>query len=239
VGRGYHRVGTDKHRLDGTVIARHGETAGMQPPEAEADADAETDPSVGFDWLTLDDSETVVWADNPHELSLVPPLLVGIPLSFVLVGIPIVVGAYLSHRNTDYVVTTAALYRKTGVLSRNVQRIEFDKVQDTSYRQSFFGSQFGYGTVDVSTAGGTGIEMSFANVADPQALQRRINERIRSGRGKGEDREKAAVLDDILTELRAIRAAVEGGGGGVDTEAEKSNLEDDASVGREGEEGHR
>ena len=171
-----------------------------------ADADAES-----FDWLTMDEGESVVWADTPHELSLVPALVVGIPLAFVLVGIPILVGSYLTYRNTNYVVTTTALYRKTGILSRNVQRIEFDKVQDTSYRQSFFGAQFGYGTVDVSTAGGTGIEMSFANVEDPQALQRRINERIRSDRDAGEDRDKAAVLDDIVTELRAIRAAVEGG----------------------------
>jgi uncharacterized membrane protein YdbT with pleckstrin-like domain len=178
--------------------------------------DGGTDPSdvdvESFDWLTLDEDETVVWADTPHELSLVPAFVVGVPLSFLLVGIPILVGSYLSYKNTNYVVTTTALYVKTGVLSRNVQRIEFDKVQDTSYRQSFFGAQFGYGTVDVSTAGGTGIEMSFTNVEDPQALQRRINERIRSGRDTGErgERDKAAVLDDIVTELRAIRAAVEG-----------------------------
>jgi len=163
-----------------------------------------------FDWLALDDGETVVWSDTPHRLSLVPAFLVGIPLSLVLVGIPLVVGSYLSHTNTNYVVTDAALYRKTGVLSRSVQRIEFDKVQDTSYRQSFFGAQFGYGTVDVSTAGGTGVEMSFANVENPQALQRRINERVRTDRDD-EEEGKAAVLDDILAELRVIRSAVEGG----------------------------
>jgi membrane protein YdbS with pleckstrin-like domain len=174
------------------------------PPDGRA-----ADGPAGFDWLALDDDETVVWSDTPHRMALVPPMLVGLPLSLVLIGIPLVVGSYLSHRNTNYVVTTAALYRKTGVLSRSVQRIEFDKVQDTSYRQSFLGGQFGYGTVDVSTAGGTGVEMSFGNVADPQALQRRINERIRSDRGDDGDRDKAAVLDDILAELRAIRGAVE------------------------------
>jgi uncharacterized membrane protein YdbT with pleckstrin-like domain len=178
---------------------------------ATDDTTAETDPA-SLDWLTLDDGESIVWADTPHEYSLVPVFAIGVPLSFVLVGIPILLAGYLQYKNTNYVVTTSALYRKTGVLSRNVQRIEFDKVQDTSYRQSFFGAQFGYGTVDVSTAGGTGIEMSFANVEDPQSIQQRINERIRSGRdtGEGADRDKAAVLDDIVTELRAIRAAVEG-----------------------------
>jgi uncharacterized membrane protein YdbT with pleckstrin-like domain len=197
-------------------------------PSTPPDGRAADDPA-GFDWLALDDDETVVWSDTPHRMALVPAMVVGLPLSLVLIGIPLVVGAYLSHSNTNYVVTTAALYRKTGVLSRSVQRIEFDKVQDTSYRQSFLGGQFGYGTVDVSTAGGTGVEMSFGNVEDPQALQRRINERIGSDRGDDADRDKAAVLDDILAELRAIRSAVETRedatddhghepGGGVDTE---------------------
>lgn len=177
-------------------------------PRTEADAGAAA-TAAEFDWLALDEDESVVWADTPHEMSLAPAVIVGLPLSLVLVGIPILVGAYLSHRNTNYVVTTAALYVKTGILSRNVQRIEFDKVQDTSYRQSFLDARFGYGTVDVSTAGGTGVEMSFSNVGDPRELQSRINERIRSGRtGEGE-RDKAAVLDDILAELRAIREAVE------------------------------
>ena len=193
--------------------------------------------SPAFDWLTLDEDEEVVWADTPHRLSLVPAFVVGVPLSLVLVGIPIVVGAYLSHRNTNYVVTTTALYRKTGVLSRDVQRIEFDKVQNTSYRQSALGSSLGYGTVDISTAGGSGIEMRFSSVAEPQHVQTLINERIRGRRGRtGDDpgvegaRDKAAVLDDILTELRAIRAAVEESSDEPDTRTD-GNLADASSRG--------
>ena len=161
-----------------------------------------------FDWLTLDEGEEVLWADTPHQYSLVPALVVGLPLSLFLVGIPIVVSAYLTYKNTNYVVTSAALYKKTGVLSRSVQRIEFDKVQDTSYSQSFFGGQFGYGTVDISTAGGAGVELSFQSVSDPQELQTLINGRIRTREAPADD--KATVLDDILGELRAIRQAVEG-----------------------------
>lgn len=167
--------------------------------------------SGDFDWLTLDGDEEILWADTPHPYSLVPAFIVGVPLSLVLVGIPILVSAYLTYQNTNYVVTSAALYKKTGVLSRSVQRIEFDKVQDTSYRQSFFGAQFGYGTVDISTAGGSGVELSFQNVADPQQLQTLINGRIRRREGRSTDGDdKTAVLDDILGELRAIRQAVEG-----------------------------
>ena len=164
-----------------------------------------------FDWLTLDEEEEVLWADTPHPYSLVPALIVGVPLSLVIIGIPLLVGSYLSFKNTNYVVTTEALYKKTGVLSRSVQRIEFDKVQDTSYSQTFFGAQFGYGTVDISTAGGSGVEMSFQNVAEPQSLQSLVNERLKRGRSSDAGAKgKEAVLDDIVTELRAIRKAVEG-----------------------------
>ena len=178
-----------------------------------------------FDWLTLDADEAVRWADTPHPYSLVPVLVVGVPLSLFLVGIPILVAGYLSFKNTNYVVTSDALYKKTGVLSRNVQRIEFDKVQDTSYSQSFLGAQFGYGAVNISTAGGSGIEMSFDSVADPQTLQTLINERIkRRGERTPDASGKAAILDDILVELRAIRAALEDD----DIEAGAVETDDDA-----------
>lgn len=186
------------------------------------------DPDL--DWLSLDDDEEVAWADTAHPYSLVPTLLVGIPLSLVLVGLPLVAGTYLSHRNTHYVVSTKALYRKSGVLSRSVQRIEFDKVQDTSYRQSFFGTRFGYGSVDVSTAGGSGIEMSFRDVAEPRRVQTLVNERItsRSGRGAAE-RDGAAVLDDVLDELRTIRRLLEDEAGG-DERGGTTEPDDDAPV---------
>ncbi|QLC35010.1 PH domain-containing protein (plasmid) [Halarchaeum sp. CBA1220] len=191
------------------------------------------DPET-LDWLTLDADESVVWAGKPHESSLIPALVVGVPLSLVLVGLLVIAGAYLNRENTQYVVTTDALYRKSGVLSRDVQRIDFGKVQNTSYSQGFFGSRFGYGTVDVSTAGGSGVEMRFQSVPDPRAVQERINERVKAARGEraGEDEETAAdVLDDVRDELRAIRRALEARDGDVsDGEHEGDTSGGDADV---------
>jgi membrane protein YdbS with pleckstrin-like domain len=176
-----------------------------------------TDRSVPFDWLSLDDGEEVVWADTPHRSSLVPALVVGLPLTLVLVGIPIVVGAYLSRENTEYVVTNRALYRKTGILSRNVQRVDFGKVQNTTYSQGLFGQRFGYGTVEVSTAGGSGVELTFDSIPEPKRVQELVNRRATED---GEDRPEstAAVLDEILDELRAIRTALDD----ADPESERS-----------------
>jgi uncharacterized membrane protein YdbT with pleckstrin-like domain len=189
-------------------------------------------------WLTLEDGESIRWASTPHKYSLVPAFVVGIPLSLVLIGIPIVVASYLQYTNTNYVVTNRGLYSKRGILSRDVQQIGFDKVQNISYSQSALGSSFGYGSVDVSTAGGSGVELQFRSIPDPASVQEliagEIDDRQRGESGSATDSE--AVLDDILAELRAIRRAVTDDDAapnraraGADTEADAADADDAAS----------
>lgn len=183
----------------------------QEPPVGDTAATAEID----LDWLTLDDDEEILWASTPHKSSLVPALAVGIPLSLVLIGIPIIVAAYLTYTNTNYVVTTRGLYRKQGILSRDVQQIGFDKVQNISYSQGAIGAWLGYGSVDVSTAGGSGVELQFRNIPEPAAVQERISREIeRRERGSREDdrEDPTAVLDEILDELQGIRRALDGDG---------------------------
>jgi len=180
-------------------------------PESSSSTDEST-ADVDLSWLTLDDGEEVLWASTPHKSSLVPALAIGIPLSFVLIGIPILVSAYLSYKNTNYVVTSRGLYRKRGIVSRDVKQIGFDKVQNISYTQDAIGSQLGYGTVDISTAGSSGVELRFRNIpapADTQELISREIERREGPRRKDDDQDVDAVLDAILTELRGIRQALD------------------------------
>lgn len=175
-------------------------------------SDASELDSGDLEWLTLDEGETLVWSGKPHESSLIPALIIGVPLSLILIGLVIIGAAYLYRENTRYVVTTDALYRKSGVVSRDVQRIDFGKVQNTSYSQGFFGTRFGYGNVDISTAGGSGVEMQFQSVPEPRHIQETINKRVKAQRGNStrEDGEtKSDVLADILDELREIRETVD------------------------------
>ncbi|ELZ15681.1 PH domain-containing protein [Natrinema limicola] len=179
------------------------------------------------DWLTLDQDEEIIWSGNPHGSSLIPALIIGLPLALVLVGLFIIAGAYLHRENTQYVVTTDGLYKKTGIISRDVQRIDFGKVQNTSYSQGFFGSQFGYGNVDVSTAGGSGIEMQFQSVPEPREVQELINKRVKASRGESREsgETKRDVLDEILIELKEIRTTLETQQGSVgDTAATMTNV---------------
>jgi uncharacterized membrane protein YdbT with pleckstrin-like domain len=213
---------------------------------------AATDSTDGegseFDWLSLDEDEEILWAGNPHPMSIVPALIFGVPLLILLVGIVVIVGAYLWRENTDYVVTTDGLYTKSGVFSRDVQRVDFDKVQNISFSQGVVGNYFGYGNVDISTAGGSGVEMQFQSVADPKSVQERINRLIkenrRGGDRRGEDAPgKEQVLDEILAELRTMRETFErieardggsGDGGGQPPEGTPSGSTDDDRSGPHG-----
>ena len=184
----------------------------MSPPAVQDNPTTSSDVTaeLDLDWLSVDDDESIRWASTPHRYSVVPGLVIGIPLSFVLIGIPILVGSYLQYTNTNYVVTNKGLYSKRGILSRDVQQIGFDKVQNISYSQSAVGSSLGYGSVDVSTAGGSGVELKFRSIPEPAAVQELIAREIDS-RQQGETDEADSpddVLDEILQELRAIRSAV-------------------------------
>ena len=176
-----------------------------EPRQCSADT---TD--LDLEWLTLEDGEEIQWASTPHKYSIVPAFIVGIPLSLVLVGIPLLVGSYLQYTNTNYVVTNRGLYSKRGILSKDVQQVGFDKVQNISYSQSALGSSFGYGSVDISTAGGSGVELRFRSIPDPAAVQeliaREIDSRQQSGSGSAADTDD--VLEEILAELRVISRAL-------------------------------
>ncbi|MDY6778677.1 MAG: PH domain-containing protein [Candidatus Nanohaloarchaea archaeon] len=137
------------------------------------------EPSGGereLEWLSLDEGEEVVWSGGPPVLGSII-LLPLVPF--------IAVWEYLRIVNTDYVITTEAVYRRSGVISRSVKKIGFDKIQNVSFSQGAFGTYFGYGTVAISTAGSSGTEMSFGYVENPQSVQERLSGQIKQQKGEG------------------------------------------------------
>lgn len=171
-----------------------------------------------FDWLVLDTDEDVVWSGTPHLLGYFWVFVLGILFVPAFgVGLVVIAGAYLRLTNTAYVISTESVYKKTGVLSRTVTDIGHEKIQDTSYSQSVVGRYFGFGTVEISTAGGSGVEMRLAYVPDPLAVQSRLDEiAVTPSPGGRDDRDRRggvrlddATLAELVEEIRATRAAME------------------------------
>ncbi|MFC7156711.1 PH domain-containing protein [Halomarina halobia] len=168
------------------------------------------------DWVTLGPNEQVVWSGHPSlypaALSLVagavlfllgpvsfallpePWSLIGIGL--LLAGIAVALVTYFRHRSTRYVITSNEVYEKRGLLSRQVTSLRMDRVQNTTYEQSFLQRLLSYGDVHIDTAGSGGTEIVFHNVTDPQEVSQLISRQLDAqasrsqavGRGRGRGR---------------------------------------------------
>jgi len=173
-------------------------------------------------WRWLGETESVVWEGRPRLSTIADSVVVGLLVVLVagwlavqvdprlaavgLLGVPIPIWGYLRVTNTTYLVTTRAIWVKTGVLGRSVRRTSLSKVQNTAYEQSIRGSLFGYGTVRIEVAGGRDI--SFRRVDDPRPVQESIDDQI----GEGTDRETPGSAEQwqaVLSSVRGIREAVE------------------------------
>ncbi|MBV0923472.1 PH domain-containing protein [Halomicroarcula limicola] len=168
------------------------------------------------DWLTLDDDEEIVWRGQPSTESLYGTYIVGVPMILLLgLGLVVIASARLRQRNTDYVITDKGVYKKTGIFSRAVTEIDLDKVQNTSFSVGAVGRYFDYGDVMISTAGGSGVEMTLRGVADPQAVQKQLSRGVKRAQSESDDEtddeSKSDVLVEILTELQAIRQSLDAG----------------------------
>jgi membrane protein YdbS with pleckstrin-like domain len=187
-------------------------TDGVAPStEAVRDVDA---------WMARGEDETVRWAGRPRTTTILPWVAAGLaiaavpavlavaadePLLAVLapLGLALPAWAYLRVANTRFVVTDVALYRKTGIISRRVQRVAVDRVQNSAFDQGVTGSLFGYGNVHVEAAGGGTIR--FDAIDDPRAVRRFVDRQTSGTDVPGSLEQWQAVRDEV----QAVRAALE------------------------------
>lgn len=174
--------------------------------------------------LPLDPHEERAWQGRPRLTTVLPSLGLGILLiaggvvatllegpntlvvlgaALVLSGVGVPTWTYLRVTNTRYVVTDLALYRKTGVISRSVRRVELTRIQDSSFSQPLRGRLFGWGTVAFEVAGGGSLR--FSRIDDPEEVRRLVD--------RATDRtDIPGSLDQwkqVREEVRALRRAVE------------------------------
>jgi uncharacterized membrane protein YdbT with pleckstrin-like domain len=153
------------------------------------------------EWVTLGESEEIVWSGSPSLIVAAGSLLGGVALIVVgivlygylvpsdfqyrwLAGLFIPVGmlvmgyAYVHHHSTRYVVTTNEVYRKTGLFSRQVTSLRLDRIQNTSFEQSLFERLLSFGDVHVDTAGTGSTEITFEAVSNPQEVSGLLTEQL-------------------------------------------------------------
>lgn len=161
----------------------------------------------------VESGEQLIWTAQPHYASKIGAIAAAIiMIPFAGIGLLLIPGIYLNLNYTTYALTDKALYKKTGWLSNNVKRVPLERIQNTEYSRSWVERQFGFGTVEVSSAGGAGTELSFKAVPEPKQLQQKINELSnRAEKTKAESKKVAqtANQEELAKELKATRENLE------------------------------
>lgn len=151
------------------------------------------------DWVTLTEGEEVLWKGHPSLRLITPAIVVGlvlaiggialalfltdptfrwIPLIGVPIGLAIIAWSYISLVSTHYVLTDEQVYRKTGLMNRNVEQIRLDRVQNTACSQSVAERLFSYGDITIYTAGSEMMDITLDNVPRPNEVNRRLTEAL-------------------------------------------------------------
>ncbi len=94
--------------------------------------------------------------------------IIGVPM-LVLVGMIV----YRYHVWT-FTIRGDAIESCKGILGRDVQSIRVQDLRNVNVRQTIWQRLLGVGDVEFSSAGGTGIEVTFYGVADPLGVKDRV-----------------------------------------------------------------
>lgn len=112
--------------------------------------------------------ETVVHRARLHWKIYLP----GIILAPVIIGLFMLLSAWIKAASTELAVTDKRVIAKVGMISRMTLELNLAKVETIGVEQSILGRILGYGTVIVVGTGGT--REPFNDIADPIAFRKAV-----------------------------------------------------------------
>ncbi|MEM4781228.1 MAG: PH domain-containing protein [Halalkalicoccus sp.] len=158
----------------------------------------------GSDWLDLGPDEEVLWAGHPSPVAYAGGYLLGALLVVVgavgalamesygivgvaaaLVGLGLLALTHLRRISTGYVITSAEVYHKEGLVSRDVTQIRYERIQNTSFSQSVPERLLSYGDVIITSAGTGEVEIVLRSVPEPARLKRLLSEGLDAAHAGG------------------------------------------------------
>lgn len=130
------------------------------------------------------------WDDSGFTTHLwwyIAVAVVALVLFFLLCLVPL-----LRWQTEHFVLTTAHVFFRTGILHRRQHQIPLIRVQNIETVVTFWGRIFGYGTLIVDSAADEPLE--FGNVASLTKIQSTLNQLIADDRGRSPDPDTGETL---------------------------------------------
>jgi uncharacterized membrane protein YdbT with pleckstrin-like domain len=105
-------------------------------------------------------------------------------LAVVLVGLGVLNLYYWGWRAHEYVLTDQRVILNEGILSKFSRSIAIDRIQDLTTFQGLWGRTWGFGDIELESAGREGAEL-LSKVPRPQQLRNAIFGQIEARRRQG------------------------------------------------------
>jgi len=142
-------------------------------------------------WVTLAPDESVVWGGRPSPylvkywisvaalvlLSGIVALVWILPSNWswigwlaIVAGLVVAAYAYEAYCTVYYVITTDKVYKKTGLLSTEVQTVRLDRIQNAWFSQSLLQRPVRCGDLTIVTAGEGTEGLVFRSVPHPSRV---------------------------------------------------------------------
>jgi uncharacterized membrane protein YdbT with pleckstrin-like domain len=117
-------------------------------------------------------------------LPLAGELRLFLMLGAILVGVGVLNLYYWGWRAHEYVLTDQRVILNEGILSKFSRSIAIDRIQDLTTFQGLWGRTWGFGDIELETAGREGAEL-LSTVPNPQQLRNAIFGQIEARRRQG------------------------------------------------------
>jgi uncharacterized membrane protein YdbT with pleckstrin-like domain len=105
-------------------------------------------------------------------------------LGAVLVGLGVLNLYYWGWRAHEYILTDQRVILNEGIVSKFSRSIAIDRIQDLTTFQGLWGRTWGFGDIELETAGREGAEL-LSTVPRPQQLRNAIFSQIEARRRQG------------------------------------------------------
>lgn len=137
---------------------------------------------------TMTVSPTIAESPPPEaEQTLIvgrPEMFHGQPIEFIIcvalipigIGILLLLVWWLQNHFTTYTVTNRRTIAQTGILNRKTNEVRHIDVRNIQVNQDIFQRMFGFGSVAISSAGQSDIELTMRGVNDPQKVAATIRQ---------------------------------------------------------------
>ena len=123
---------------------------------------------------SLIEGETVIHRGRVSWWSEFWLLLLGILTLVIVVGLILLIWAWIRVRSTEIAITNKRIIAKFGFIKRRTVEINLDKVEALRVEQGVMGRMLNFGTILLSGVGSTIDPMP--NIADPLVFRRKFME---------------------------------------------------------------